>query len=25
MAADTTIDRYTAPGISGVFSLSYGW
>ena len=25
MASDTTIDRYTAPGISGVFSLAYGW
>ena len=25
MATDTTIDRYTNPGISGVFSLSYGW
>ena len=24
-ATDTTIDRYTNPGISGVVSLSYGW
>ena len=25
MATDTTIDRYTNPGISGVFSVAYGW
>ena len=25
LATDTTIDRYTSPGISGVFVSSYGW
>jgi hemoglobin/transferrin/lactoferrin receptor protein len=25
MSTDTTISRYTAPGISGIFSLAYGW
>jgi hemoglobin/transferrin/lactoferrin receptor protein len=25
MATDTTIDRYTNPGISGVLAVSYGW
>lgn len=25
VSTDTTISRYTAPGISGVFSLAYGW
>ncbi len=24
-AADTTIDRYSSPGISGLVSVSYGW
>ncbi|MGC4082303.1 MAG: TonB-dependent receptor [Vicinamibacterales bacterium] len=24
-ATDTTIDRYSSPGISGLLSLSYGW
>ena len=24
-ATDTTIDRYTSPGISGLVSLAYGW
>jgi hemoglobin/transferrin/lactoferrin receptor protein len=24
-ATDTTIDRYSSPGISGIVSLSYGW
>jgi hemoglobin/transferrin/lactoferrin receptor protein len=25
LATDTTIDRYTSPGVSGIVSLAYGW